>query len=123
MRWGIAKYIDMDLNGLTKHRRNSVRYYAKLFIQTPKWVDRDEVRRVYRKCKELRRKGFDVVVDHIVPLSSDIVCGLHWHVNLQIISARQNELKSNLWWPDCPHENLDLFGDPMGVEQYEIPLY
>lgn len=47
-------------------------------------------------------------VDHIVPLQSDIVCGLHWEGNLQVIPRMKNKSKSNRYWPDMP-TNGDTF--------------
>lgn len=41
-------------------------------------------------------------VDHIVPLTSDLGCGLHWEGNLQVIPAAANLAKKNFWWPDMP---------------------
>jgi hypothetical protein len=70
---------------------------------TPSWVDEDAVRQIYKqrssKCDET---GIIYHVDHIVPLSSRYVCGLHWEQNLQIITAKENMSKGNRWWPDMP---------------------
>ena len=47
-------------------------------------------------------------VDHIVPLQSDLVCGLHWEGNLQVIRRFHNKSKSNRYWPHMP-TNADTF--------------
>lgn len=86
---------------------------------TPVWVDRKAIAELYAKCKYMRSRGFDVVVDHIVPLNHPLVQGLHCIENLQIISYQANEHKSNHYWPDMPCENLDLFGI-QEVEQYKL---
>jgi hypothetical protein len=39
-------------------------------------------------------------VDHVVPLVSDLVCGLHVAANFEIIPAAQNIRKRNRFWPD-----------------------
>ena len=41
-------------------------------------------------------------IDHMVPLKSKLVCGLHWHGNLQLLPAHVNRSKSNRVWPDMP---------------------
>jgi hypothetical protein len=46
--------------------------------------------------------GFKWHVDHIVPLKSPIVCGLHTEQNLRVIPARENISKGNRVWPDMP---------------------
>lgn len=73
----------------TAHRR------AKQRMATPKWFDREEVKYIYKIAKER-----DLVVDHIVPLRSEKVCGLHTQDNLRCISAELNTRKSNSYWPD-----------------------
>lgn len=41
-------------------------------------------------------------VDHIVPLRSKLVCGLHAHTNVRVIPAAENYAKRNYHWPDMP---------------------
>ncbi len=47
-----------------------------------------------------RPKGCDI--DHIVPLKSKIVCGLHCLENLQYLPSAENQAKKNYFWPDMP---------------------
>ncbi len=64
---------------------------------------------MYTLAKIRKAEGEDVQVDHIVPICSDIVCGLHVPWNLQVIGSKENMAKSNHMWPGHPFENLDLF--------------
>ena len=66
---------------------------------TPKWLTKDErlqMRDLYvqaRKMTELTRERY--VVDHIVPLRGEEVCGLHVPWNLRVITQDDNLKKSN----------------------------
>lgn len=67
------------------------------------WSDIDEVVRIYVACAILNELGWGRYrVDHIVPLSSRLVCGLHTHTNLQVITCRENQVKGNHFWPNMP---------------------
>jgi len=63
---------------------------------TPAWANRFFIREAYHLAK-LRTKmtGFKWEVDHIYPLQSDVVCGLHVEHNLQVIPAVLNRQKGN----------------------------
>lgn len=70
---------------------------------TPVWSDLDAVAVVYELAAQRRLNGDDVHVDHIVPIISEIVCGLHVPHNLQVIPAADNMRKGNRFWPDMPN--------------------
>lgn len=60
----------------------------------PKWANLKEIRKIYKKAKEL-----NLVVDHIIPLQSKLVCGLHVEHNLQLLTASENSIKHNKFTP------------------------
>ncbi len=62
---------------------------------TPPWVDRCAIREIYKQAKQL-----GLSVDHIVPIQSKRVCGLHCPANLQVIPLRENVSKGNRSWPN-----------------------
>jgi len=66
-------------------------------LATPRWAKKETILQIY---EEAVRRGLQV--DHIVPLRSPIVCGLHWEGNLQMLTAAENASKKNSWWPNMP---------------------
>lgn len=70
---------------------------------TPLWVNMEAVREIYKKAAVL-----GLQVDHIVPISSNLVCGLHWEGNLQLLTAKENASKKNRRWPDMPKGESDV---------------
>lgn len=70
---------------------------------TPAWSNEFFIEQAYdiaRKRSEVT--GIRWEVDHIVPLKSDLVCGLHTHDNLQVITKFANQSKKNYRWPQMP---------------------
>jgi hypothetical protein len=66
---------------------------------TPPWITRkqkSEIRQLYQIAITMSKTtGERYVVDHIVPLRSDFVCGLHVPWNLRVITQEENLKKSN----------------------------
>lgn len=79
------------------------KYKASKLRATPPWANEFFVGEAYRLAR-LRTKmlGFPWHVDHIVPLRSKKVCGLHTHDNLRVIPGAENSSKGNRHWPDMP---------------------
>ena len=75
----------------------SVKSKAKKLNAIASWIDLDLVGDMYEEARY-----FGLVVDHIVPLNSKIVCGLHWEGNLQLLTSEENCAKGNSYWPDMP---------------------
>ncbi len=76
---------------------NKKKYKVLKSSAIPKWADFEKISLVYEKARAL---GWEV--DHVVPLNSPIVCGLHVWENLQLLDRGLNAEKSNKAWPDQP---------------------
>ncbi len=80
-----------------KINASTARRYAAKLRAIPSWADKEMIETVYTKAKQ-----FGLQVDHIVPLRSPLVCGLHVWDNLQLLAKRENVSKNNRYWPDMP---------------------
>jgi hypothetical protein len=80
-----------------------VRQYQSAKLRAmPAWANRAAILAVYEKADEMRKAGVPCEVDHVVPLRSKLVCGLHVEFNLAIVPPAENNLKGNRSWPDMP---------------------
>lgn len=81
---------------------NAKRRAAKLKA-TPAWMNPEKVAEFYFTADFLGMvTGEWHHVDHVVPLQSEAVCGLHWEGNLQVLTEAENVKKGNRFWPDMP---------------------
>lgn len=69
---------------------------------TPGWADTELTKDLYALAAVYRQFGHDVEVDHVVPLQSRLVCGLHVPANLTVVPSQVNRQKKNVVWPDMP---------------------
>jgi len=82
------------LNNKKSYRNRDAKRRAKE-IQADlasKWKSKElmnKIKEIYLNCPD----GFEV--DHIIPLTNDMVCGLHVPCNLQYLSVYENRSKSN----------------------------
>jgi hypothetical protein len=69
----------------------------------PAWADLDAMEAVYAEAQRIQAEtGVPQHVDHVVPILSKLVCGLHCEANLEVIPASVNTSKQNRYWPDMP---------------------
>jgi hypothetical protein len=95
-----AAYVKRNRN---KHTARTALYRAMARNAVPAWADLEAMQVVYDRCAQMRQAdGQDWHVDHIVPMKSDIVCGLHVENNLAVVLGADNRAKSNRHWPDMP---------------------
>ena len=76
---------------------------ASRLLATPLWANEFIISEAY-ELAQMRTKVTGIVwhVDHVVPLTSKLVCGLHCEHNIRVIPGSENIAKNNRYWPDMP---------------------
>ncbi len=78
------------------NRANRAKRRAAEKKAMPVWADQDKIMAFYVEAVRLTREtGIVHHVDHIYPLQSKWVCGLHIETNLQVVPGRENQSKGN----------------------------
>lgn len=67
-------------------------------MATPPWVDHQAIDALREEARRLTETtGIKHVIDHIYPICSDTICGLHVHTNMRVVPEAINLAKSNRW--------------------------
>lgn len=101
-------------------KKRSFVYWTQIHWATPPWITVEmwqEIKALYNSAEPRKDE-----VDHIVPLKHPLVCGLNVPWNLQVLTVRENQNKSNHHWPDCPDHLCPIKNLPRDMF-FEIPLY
>ena len=81
----------------------AMRRVARKKMATPNWANTKKIQSFYKTAARLTKAtGIPHHVDHVIPLQSKLVCGLHVEQNLEVLTASENMTKGNRWWPDAP---------------------
>lgn len=84
-------------------RALAVKRRAAQLQQTPAWYSHEDCVAIYKALKPGHH------IDHIIPLQGELVSGLHWHHNLQLIPAADNLSKGNKFDPDTYVHELPFY--------------
>lgn len=84
-------------NNRSKMIAISCAYDSRVRASRPSWQNQTDINEYYKAAKQI-----NLEVDHIVPINSDLVCGLHCIDNFQLLTRSENASKGNRYWPDMP---------------------
>ena len=100
----LSEWIARNYNHHRAIKNQSLAHYkAKKKLAAVSWANKSKILDIYARAKRMELwLGIKFDVDHIVPIVSDIVCGLHCEANLQIIPTKENQIKGNRYWEDMP---------------------
>lgn len=83
-----------------KFNAKNAKRRAKIKQAIPAWADESAIAKFYEEAQRLTREtGIEHHVDHVIPLTSKLVCGLHVEFNLQILTESENLRKNNKFNP------------------------
>ena len=109
----VKKAVEWVKNNPEKYKVNAKRCYEKTKLKrfayqalarakrrnaVPKWFDsvKADVQKIYIEARtKTLETGIPHEVDHIIPLVSEYVCGLHVPNNLRVITQFENRSKQN----------------------------
>lgn len=81
------------------HSARQGRRNAQKLKATPAWANPEKMLEFYKEARKMQDEyGLKCEVDHIVPLISKVVCGLHWEGNLRVLTEFENRSKGNRRW-------------------------
>lgn len=102
-RWNLenpekVKEINKAYSANNRHKgaASAARRRARKLKATPAWADFELINDMYMEARY-----FGLEVDHIVPLDSPMVCGLHCESNLQLLTQTENRSKGNRLLPEA----------------------
>jgi len=109
----IKKAIEWVKNNPDKYKVNAKKCYERTKLKrfayqaltrakrrnaVPKWFEtiKEDVQKIYIEARtKTLETGIPHEVDHIIPLVSDYVCGLHVPNNLRVVTRYENRSKQN----------------------------
>lgn len=110
------KYVDKDPERFKQYykkwasnNKDKVAYFAsekrakmkQATIKDMSAQEKNAIKALFKLAQQQTKDlGTPYHVDHIVPLQSDKVCGLHCLANLRVILGSENIKKNNKHWPD-----------------------
>jgi hypothetical protein len=99
-KWNVYRQRNLDMYAMQQAIRR-----AAINKAIPPWYESEKVSILYKRVKELNellnlQDEAKLQVDHIIPLLSKTVCGLHCFANLQVLSKTMNQRKKNKYQAD-----------------------